>query len=279
MVNFSGAAASATADAAARTAPAPAVDVHDLRVVRGGRSVLKGIGVTIARGTVTGLLGPSGCGKSTLMRAIVGVQKVAAGEVRVLGRPAGDKELRHRVGYVTQAPSVYADLSIAENLRYFAAILGVPRDDVQRVIEQVGLQGRERDLVSRLSGGQRARVSLAAALLGTPELLVLDEPTVGLDPVLRTELWDLFHALAADGATLLISSHVMDEATRCGHLLLMRDGEFIADDTPEALLARTGASEIEAAFLALVAKQSPAAEQGSDARLSDQPEPVKGATR
>ncbi|HZP49568.1 ABC transporter ATP-binding protein [Actinocrinis sp.] len=279
MVNFSGAAASAPADAAARTAPAPAVDVRDLRVVRGGRSVLKGISVAIARGTVTGLLGPSGCGKSTFMRAIVGVQKVAGGEVRVLGRPAGDRQLRHRVGYVTQAPSVYADLSIAENLRYFAAILGVPRDDVQRVIEQVGLQGRERDLVSRLSGGQRARVSLAAALLGAPELLVLDEPTVGLDPVLRTELWDLFHALAADGATLLISSHVMDEATRCGNLLLMRDGEIIADDTPAALLARTGASEIEAAFLALVAKQGSTTVAGSDAQSSDQPEPVKGATR
>ena len=273
MVNFSGAAPSATADTAALTAPAPAVDVRDLRVVRGGRSVLKGIGVTIPRGTVTGLLGPSGCGKSTFMRAIVGVQQVAGGEVQVLGRRAGDRQLRHRVGYVTQAPSVYADLSIVENLRYFAAILGVPRDDVERVVEEVGLQGRERDLVSRLSGGQRARVSLAAALLGTPELLVLDEPTVGLDPVLRGELWDLFHDLAANGATLLISSHVMDEATRCGHLLLMRDGEIIADDAPEALLARTGASEIEAAFLALVA------EQASDTASRDQPEPVKGASR
>jgi len=274
MVNSSDGPTSAGADAAAQTAPTPAVEIRGLRVVRGGRPVLNDVRLTIARGTVTGLLGPSGCGKSTLMRAIVGVQKVAGGEVRVLGRPAGDAVLRHRVGYVTQAPSVYADLSIVENLRYFAAILGVPNDDVDRVIAQVGLRGRERDLVSRLSGGQRARVSLAAALLGTPELLVLDEPTVGLDPVLRTELWELFHTLAAAGATLLISSHVMDEATRCGHLLLMRDGAIIADDTPRALLARTGATEIEAAFLALVTKQ------GSDTTASpDQSEPVKGASR
>jgi ABC-2 type transport system ATP-binding protein len=280
MVNFSGAGSPAAADTApataagAPTAPAePAVEVRDLRVSRGGRPVLRGIDLTIARGTVTGLLGPSGCGKSTLMRAVVGVQKVAGGEVRVLGRRAGDAQLRHRVGYVTQAPSVYADLSILENLRYFAAILGVPRDDADRVIGQVGLEGRERDLVARLSGGQRARVSLAAALLGTPELLVLDEPTVGLDPVLRAELWELFHRLAAAGTTLLISSHVMDEANRCGHLLLMRDGAIIADDTLQALLTRTGAAQIEAAFLALVARQ------GSDSASSGDPQPAQEASR
>jgi len=229
-----------------------AVEVDGLRVVRGGRTVLDGIGARIASGSVTGLLGPSGCGKSTLMRAIVGVQKTFGGAVHVLGHPAGHPALRHRVGYVTQAPSVYADLSVVENLRYFSAVLGTSREDVARVIGQVGLTGRERDLVGRLSGGQRARVSLAAALLGAPELLILDEPTVGLDPVLRRELWDLFHALAAAGATLLVSSHVMDEASRCGHLLLMRDGAIVADDTPAALLERTGASEIEEAFLVLV---------------------------
>ncbi|MBS2963769.1 ABC transporter ATP-binding protein [Actinocrinis puniceicyclus] len=264
--------------------PEPAVQVRELRVVRGGRAVLDGLSLDIARGSVTGLLGPSGCGKTTLMRSIVGVQKTAGGRVTVLGRPAGDARLRRRVGYVTQAPSVYSDLTVAENLRYFAAVLGVPRADAERVAAQVGLRGRERDVVGRLSGGQHARVSLAAALLGEPELLVLDEPTVGLDPVLRRELWDLFHRLAGAGATLLISSHVMDEATRCDHLLLMRDGAIIADDTPAALLARTGAREIEQAFLALVEEdQRPdtATGTGTSAGVSgsDRSEPAKEASR
>ncbi|MBF9071203.1 ABC transporter ATP-binding protein [Streptacidiphilus sp. NEAU-YB345] len=234
------------------SAAADAVEVSGLTVVRGGRPVLHGIDLDVATGSVTGLLGPSGCGKTTLLRSIVGVQKIQAGTVTVLGRPAGSPELRDRVGYVTQAPSVYADLGIGANLRYFAEVLGAPRSDPARVLEQVGLAGREKDLVGQLSGGQRARVSLAAALLGSPRLLVLDEPTVGLDPVLRQDLWQLFHRLADDGVTLLVSSHVMDEAARCTRLLLMRDGRMLADDTPAALLAATGAPDIESAFLALV---------------------------
>jgi ABC-2 type transport system ATP-binding protein len=230
----------------------PGVVIEGLRVVRGGRAVLDGVTVTVARGSVTGLLGPSGCGKSTLMRSIVGVQVVAAGVVSVLGHPAGSPQLRERVGYVTQAPSVYADLSVEENLRYFAAVLGAPHTDVARVVEEVGLTEASRDLVGRLSGGQRARVSLATALLGSPELLVLDEPTVGLDPVLRRDLWDLFASLAAAGCTLLVSSHVMDEAERCERLILMRDGVILADATPAGLLADTGAADVEAAFLSLV---------------------------
>lgn len=248
-----------------------AVRVRGLVVVRGGRIVLgagpedggpedgggeggAGLDLDVPAGSVTGLLGPSGCGKSTLMRAVVGVQRVRGGTVRVLGLDAGSAPLRHRVGYVTQAPSVYADLTVQENLRYFAAVLGAPRTDPARVITQVGLTGRERDQVGRLSGGQRARVSLAAALLGRPELLILDEPTVGLDPALRQELWTVFHQLADDGATLLISSHVMDEASRCTRLLLMREGRIIADDTPAALLARTGAPDVETAFLTLIGR-------------------------
>ena len=229
-----------------------AVALDRLRVVRGGRLVLDDVSLEVARGSVTGLLGPSGCGKSTLMRSVVGVQVVAGGEVRVLGRPAGSPPLRQLVGYVTQAPSVYADLTVRENLRYFAAILGAPRSDVDRVIDEVGLTDHAEAVVGRLSGGQEARVSLAAALLGEPELLVLDEPTVGLDPVLRRDLWQLFRGLAARGTTILVSSHVMDEAAQCDRLLLMRDGRLLADDTLQGLLDRTGTTDVEAAFLSLV---------------------------
>jgi ABC-2 type transport system ATP-binding protein len=222
-------------------------------VVRGGRLVLDDVTLEVPRGTVAGLLGPSGCGKSTLMRSLVGVQVVAGGEVQVLGRPAGSPPLRHRVGYVTQAPSVYADLTVRENLRYFATVLGAPRSDVDRVVDEVGLGSHADTVVGRLSGGQEARVSLAAALLGEPELLVLDEPTVGLDPVLRRDLWQLFRDLADRGTTLVVSSHVMDEAAHCDRLLLLREGRLLADDTMDGLLTRTGTSDVEAAFLALVA--------------------------
>jgi len=235
-----------------QAAAEPAIDVRDLKVVRGGRPVLDGVSLSVASGTVTGLLGPSGCGKSTLMRAIVGVQVVAGGAVTVLGAPAGDRSLRHRVGYVTQAPSVYVDLSVGENLRYFASVIGAPSSDVRRVVAEVGLGDQSDAVVGRLSGGQRARVSLATALLGRPELLVLDEPTVGLDPLLRRDLWQLFAALADRGVTLLISSHVMDEAERCQRLLLMREGAILADATPDGLLAATGTPDVESAFLSLV---------------------------
>ena len=231
----------------------PAIALYGLRVVRGGRLVLDDVTLEVPRGTVAGLLGPSGCGKSTLMRSLVGVQVVAGGEVQVLGRPAGSPPLRHRVGYVTQAPSVYADLTVRENLRYFAAVLGAPRSDVDRVVDEVGLASHGDAMVGRLSGGQEARVSLAAALLGEPELLVLDEPTVGLDPVLRRDLWQLFRDLADRGTTLMVSSHVMDEAAHCDRLLLLREGRLLADDTMDGLLTRTGTPYVEAAFLALVA--------------------------
>ena len=240
-----------------------AIEVEHLVVDRGGRRVLDDVSFTVAPGEVVGLLGPSGCGKSTLMRALVGVQIVKSGTVTLLGRPAGSADLRRRVGYVTQAPSVYADLSVRLNLRYFATILGADRSDVDRVIEQVDLGSHADSLVGRLSGGQVSRVSLATALLGAPELLVLDEPTVGLDPVLRRDLWQLFQRLAATGVSLLVSSHVMDEASRCTRLLLMREGQILADDSPDDLLTQTAAADVEAAFLQLV--DAAAARDGSAA--------------
>jgi ABC-2 type transport system ATP-binding protein len=229
-----------------------AVEVAGLSVARRGRQVLHELGFGVPAGQVTGLLGPSGCGKSTLMRAIVGVQRITAGEVTVLGRPAGSPALRSRIGYVTQAPSVYGDLSVGENLRFFGSVLGVGERRVDECLELVALADRRDSVVDELSGGQRSRVSLAVALLGQPELIVLDEPTVGLDPVLRMQLWQTFHELADDGAAVFVSSHVMDEAMRCDRLLLMREGRIIADDSPSGLLAQTGAEDIEQAFLQLV---------------------------
>ena len=229
--------------------PAPAIDVDDLRVVRGGNVVLPGLSLKVEPGTVTGLLGPSGSGKTTLMRAIVGVQRIAGGTMRVLGEEDGAPSLRAQIGYVTQAPSVYADLTVTENLRYFARLVGASAGRIPTVLRTVGLEDVGDRLVGRLSGGQRARASLATALLGEPRLLVLDEPTVGLDPVLRRDLWATFHALADAGSTLLVSSHVMGEAALCDRLLLLRDGRLLAAETPAELLERTGADDLDTAFL------------------------------
>lgn len=265
----------------------PAVHARGLTVVRGGRTVLDALAFDVPRGRVTGLLGPSGCGKSTLMRAIAGTQAKVTGTLDVLGHPAGDPRLRPRIGYVTQDPSVYDDLTVRQNLDYFAAVLhpgrsarGRRRESVTRAIEDVDLTGQADSLAGNLSGGQRSRVSLAVALLGAPELLVLDEPTVGLDPVLRRDLWHLFHTLAADrGTTLLVSSHVMDEAERCHRLLLLREGRLLAGgtsttefggDTPDALRDRTGSDTVEAAFLHLVDE--------AEAEATRPPEPARPTT-
>jgi ABC-2 type transport system ATP-binding protein len=229
-----------------------AVEIRGLRVERGGREVLHGIDLDVERGRVTGLLGPSGSGKTTLMRSVVGAQVTAAGSVVVLGLPAGTPALRARIGYQTQAPSVYADLTVRENLAYFARILGVPGAAVAETIALVELEGQERQLAVTLSGGELARLSLAAALLNRPEVLVLDEPTVGLDPLLRRDLWTSFNRLAEGGTTVLVSSHVMDEADRCDSLVLLRDGRVLAAGTPEALKLRTGTADLDAAFLALI---------------------------
>ncbi|MEW1633114.1 ABC transporter ATP-binding protein [Streptomyces sp. NPDC093801] len=261
--------------------PPPAVHARDLTVRRGTgrhpRTVLDHIAFDVPRGRITGLLGPSGCGKSTLMRTVVGTQAHVTGTLDVLGRPAGHPELRARVGYVTQAPSVYDDLTVRQNLDYFAAVLDPGRAAadrrraaVERAIADVDLTSRTTALAGNLSGGQRSRVSLAVALLGTPELLVLDEPTVGLDPVLRRDLWDLFHHLAAArGTTLLVSSHVMDEAERCHDLLLMREGRILAQDTPEALRARTHSATVEEGFLRLVDEANATRDRNTD-RNTDQ---------
>jgi ABC-2 type transport system ATP-binding protein len=233
----------------------PVVAGNGLVVRRGGQVIVDDLTFSLPRGQVSGLLGPSGCGKTTLLRVLVGVQVITAGEVSVLGLPAGHPRLRARVGYATQGPAVYPDLTLTENLRYFGTVLGLRgrrlQEAVTATVGSLGLTGLEGRLVGTYSGGQLARVGLAVALLGRPDLLVLDEPTVGLDPVLRRDLWEMFHRLAATGTSLLISSHVMDEAARCDHLLFMREGRFLAAATPGEILDRTAAPDLETAFLAL----------------------------
>jgi len=229
-----------------------AIEVQSLVVERGKRRVLHGISCSIPGGSVVGLLGPSGSGKTTPIRSIVGAQIVKSGTITVLGQPAGAAALRRTVGYVTQAPSVYADLSVRENARYFAALYGLGSADADRAVADVGLADAAGQLVGNLSGGQRSRASLACAMIGAPRLLVLDEPTVGQDPVLRADLWAKFHDLAANGTTLLVSSHVMDEAGRCDRLLLIREGRLIADDTPAAIRTTAATDDLEEAFLRLI---------------------------
>ncbi len=229
-----------------------AVLADGVAVRRRGRQVLEGIDWQVKAGTICGVIGPSGCGKTTLLRSVIGAQRFT-GRLEVLGEPAGDADLRRRIGYVTQAASVYDDLTMGENLRYFANVVSGPPADVDRVLAAVGLTARDGDLVGRLSGGQRSRVSLAVALLGYPELLILDEPTVGQDPVLRQELWQLFGEMAAGGTTLVVSSHVMDEAQRCDTLLLLRDGRVVSSGrSPGQLCEQTRTASVEQAFLALV---------------------------
>ncbi|QIS11259.1 ABC transporter ATP-binding protein [Nocardia arthritidis] len=230
----------------------PAVEIRDLTVRRGGREVLHHVSLTIPRGSITGLLGPSGCGKTTLLRSIVGTQIVASGQVTALGEAAGSAGLRRRIGYVTQAPSIYNDISVRENVAYYAALYGRARTAVDDAIAAVGLQEHAKQRGDELSGGQLTRASLACALVAEPELLILDEPTVGLDPVLRVDLWKKFRELAAGGTTLVVSSHVMDEADHCDKLLLMRDGQLLAQLSPDELRSNTGEQNLENAFLALI---------------------------
>lgn len=248
-----------------------AVTIRDLRVKRGRTVIFDGLSLHVPRGQITGLLGPSGCGKSTLMRAVVGVQKIQGGTVEVLGQPAGSPALRRLVGYDTQAASVYDDLTVGQNLSYFARVLGIARTTIEQVAHDVGLTPHLNTLVANLSGGQRSRVSLAIALLGSPELLVLDEPTVGLDPALRQELWSLFRGLAQRGLTVLVTSHVMDEALHCDRLVLMRTGRIIADTTPDALMQQTKTANPDDAFLALISQTEHDVAQGHGKHAREQP--------
>lgn len=228
------------------------VESRGLTVTKDRTTILSEINFTIQSGTIAGLIGPSGSGKTTLLRTLVGVQAISSGSLEVLGLPAGSKRLRSRIGYVTQAPAIYDDLTIIQNLRYFAVLAHASKSQVEEIITLVHLSSQRNQLAASLSGGQRARVSLAVALLGDPDLLVLDEPTVGLDPLLRQDLWGLFVELADKGKTLLISSHVMDEADKCQSLFLLREGKMLWHDSRDKLLKTTGTSSVGEAFISMI---------------------------
>lgn len=230
-----------------------AIRANGLRVQKNKHVILNSIDLNIAKGRLVGLIGPSGSGKTTLMRSIVGVQQYD-GKLQVLGQEAGSSKLRIKIGYVSQSPALYGDISVRENLKYFATVLRANDRQVDTVISSVELDKFEDAIVDTLSGGQRARVNLAVALLGNPDLLVLDEPTVGLDPILRNNLWKLFHKLASDGKTLIISSHVMDEADRCDDVVLLRDGEILWNDTRKKLLGHTDTESVGDAFVAIISE-------------------------
>ena len=231
---------------------AQSIIAKDLTVEKQKKLILRDVSFKLEVGRIVGLIGPSGSGKTTLMRTLVGMQIPTRGEASLLGQPVGTVTLRSRVGYVSQSPAVYSDLTVEQNLRYFASLVRADKQQVIEILEQVDLTPQRKQLVATLSGGQMARVSLAIALLGTPEVLVLDEPTVGLDPVLRNQLWGLFHKLSSAGKTIIVSSHVMDEAERCDELLLLRDGELLWQGPADELLKKTKTDSVENAFLELV---------------------------
>ena len=231
------------------------ISIRDLTVIRGRTRILSEFNLEIAAGAILGLLGPSGSGKTTIMRAVAGLQRLTGGSISVLGSPAGDKSLRTRIGYSTQDASIYRDLTCSENVDYFSALHGHANSSTDEILELVDLSKNRKQLAGTLSGGERARLALATALVGDPELLILDEPTVGLDPLLRRDLWSLFHRFADEGKTLLVSSHMMEEADHCDELVLLRNGAILASGSPRELRDQTGVENMDAVFISLVEKK------------------------
>src|SRR2546428_1836415 len=232
---------------------APAVQAKGVRKRFGTVEALAGLDLAVRAGEIYGLLGPNGSGKTTFIRCIAGLVRLDAGEITVLGRTPREAVAAGRVGYMTQAAALYGDLSVEENLEFFARLEGVakPHERIEAALRTVELLDRRRSTVNTLSGGMKTRMSLAATLLHQPDLLLLDEPTVGVDPVLRQEFWTHFRTLASKGTTILVSSHVMDEASRCDRLGLIRAGRVLAEGTAAELVARVRTRHLGTAFLAL----------------------------
>ena len=231
-----------------------AISITDLTVIRGRTRILSKFNLEVESGAILGLLGPSGSGKTTIMRSVAGLQRLTSGSIRVLGSPAGDKSLRTRISYSTQDASIYRDLTCSENVDYFGALQGHSTSFTDELLELVDLSRNRKQLAATLSGGERARLALATALVGAPEILILDEPTVGLDPLLRRDLWSLFHRFTDEGKTLLVSSHMMEEADHCDELVLLRDGAILAKGAPRELRTQSGVENMDAVFISLVEK-------------------------
>ncbi len=228
-----------------------AVRLEGVNVAIGKTPILSDISLALPRGQIIGLLGPSGAGKTTLIRTIIGRQRISGGSAEILDEAPTSSNLRKQLGYMTQGSAFYDDLTTRQNLAYFATMRGAPASEVDEILEAVELSAQAKQLATTLSGGQRSRLSLAIALLGKPQLLLLDEPTVGVDPVLRRQLWKLFRQLSGDGATVIISSHIMDEAELCDSLILLRKGRVLAQGSPRELCQETQTDSVEEAFLQL----------------------------
>ncbi len=231
----------------------PVIETKGLRKEFPGLVAVDSLDLRVARGTLYGLIGPNGSGKTTAIKVIVGLMRASAGEARVLGERVPLRTNRHRLGYMPQDIAIYPDLTVRENLEFFAGLYSIPKPRIgsrtEEVLKVVDLLDRKDGLVSHLSGGMRHRVSLACALVHDPEVLFLDEPTVGIDPMLRVQFWEYFRHLNTQGVTIVVSSHAMDEAERCDRLGFMRDGRLLAEGTAGELRARAGAGSLEEAFL------------------------------
>jgi ABC-2 type transport system ATP-binding protein len=228
-----------------------AIQVAGVTVEKLGKKILDNISMELPGNKSIGLIGPSGSGKTTLIRALVGSQVITEGTAKIFGEKVGSASLRSRIGYMSQKSAVYGDITVKENLEYFASICGSSEQQVAEIMESMRLNLHRDKMASSLSGGEATRLSLGIALLGNPEILFLDEPTVGLDPSLRIELWKIFASLRNQGKTILITSHMMDEAERCDILILMRNGKIIFQGNAEQLKAKTQSESIEHAFIKL----------------------------
>lgn len=231
----------------------PAIRVQGVSKSYGKKEVLHGIDLDVRRGEIFGLLGPSGSGKTTLVRLMTGIDRAALGEVRLLGERLPNLSLFRQIGYMAQSDALYLELTGKENLEFFASLFGmsgsVRRKRIEEVMELVDLTPHLDKPAGAYSGGMRRRLSLAVALIHRPAVLLLDEPTVGIDPVLRQSIWQELYALRRTGTTIVITTHVMDEADKCDRLGMIRDGSLIAVGSPAELLERANAATIEEAFL------------------------------